>query len=89
VELLPVKTATPQQCALLALAYSRKGDRARAREWLERLREPDTPASASSGTSPTQSDLEVALLRREAESEAEAEMQVLDDPDFPSDPFAR
>ena len=65
----------PTDWAYLALAHARKGSRAEARAWLERLRKsrPDPQASFW--------DLqELSLLRSEAES-------LLFDAEFPSNPF--
>jgi hypothetical protein len=71
----------PSDWAYLALAHAKKGNRAEARRWLDRL-------GAAGASSPAHSpatfrDLqELALLRSEAES-------TLSDAEFPKDPFQR
>jgi tetratricopeptide (TPR) repeat protein len=71
--------SVPQDWVFLALAHHQLRHRAEARRWLERLRghHPDE------GPNAFWNELEIRLLRREAET-------VIDlDPIFPSDPFAR
>jgi WD40 repeat protein/tetratricopeptide (TPR) repeat protein len=68
-----------QDWAFLALAHHRLGHRIEARHWLDRLRSyrPDTKPNTF------WHDLELRLLRREAEA------VIHFDPIFPTDPFAR
>jgi tetratricopeptide (TPR) repeat protein len=69
----------PGDWPFLALAHHRRGHRAEARRWLDRLREHQP------STDPAQfwQELEVRLLRSEAEA------VILYDPVCPADPFAR
>jgi WD40 repeat protein/tetratricopeptide (TPR) repeat protein len=69
----------PPTWAFLAMAHHRLGDRGEARRWLDRLR------GQQPSTDPARffNELEVRLLRSEAEA------VVLYDPVFPDDPFAR
>jgi eukaryotic-like serine/threonine-protein kinase len=69
----------PWDWAFLAMAHARLGHTLDARRWLDRLR------AHRPGAAPIRflDDLELDLLRREAES------VVLLDPAFPADPFAR
>jgi tetratricopeptide (TPR) repeat protein len=70
----------PQSWAFLALAHHRLGHRAEARRWLDLLRN-HQPGGADSTR--FWDELEIRLLR------AEAEAMILSDPAFPDDPFAR
>jgi hypothetical protein len=65
--------------AFLALAHHRLGHGAKARGWLDRLRE----HRPSEDPARFWDELEIRLLRSEAEA------VVLYDPVFPDDPFAR
>jgi WD40 repeat protein len=69
----------PQDWEFLAMAHHRLGHRHEARRWLDRLR------GHQPSTDPKRfwSELEIRLLRSEAEA------VVLHDPAFPDDPFAR
>jgi hypothetical protein len=69
----------PRDWAFLALAHHRLGHRDEARHWLDRLRN-HQPSGADS--TPFWEELEIRLLR------AEAEAVILCDPAFPADPFA-
>jgi hypothetical protein len=68
----------PQDWGFLALAHHRLGQHAEAHAWLDRLRtyQPDGSDGAY------WNELEICLLRREAEA------VILYDPIFPADPFA-
>ena len=66
----------PQNWAFLAMAHHRLGHQAEARRWLDRFRNDQAPEGGSYWN-----DLEIRLLRREAES-------LILDPAFPADPFA-
>jgi predicted Zn-dependent protease len=68
----------PQDWAFLALAHDRLGHRAQALRWLHRFQ----TYKALAHPDAFWNDLEVRLLRREAEA------QILLDPIFPADPFA-
>jgi tetratricopeptide (TPR) repeat protein len=68
----------PADWAFLAMAHHRLGHRAEARRWLDRLRE----HSPSEDPVRFWDELEIRVLRSEAEA------MILDDPVFPSDPFA-
>ena len=68
----------PRDCAFLALAHHRLGHRDEARRWLDRLRE----HRPSGDPARFWDELEIRLLRSEAEA------VVLYDPVFPDDPFA-
>ena len=69
---------SPREWAFLALAHHRLGHRAEARRWLNRLRE------HRPGEDPARfwDELEIRLLRGEAEA------VILHDQAFPDDPFA-
>jgi tetratricopeptide (TPR) repeat protein len=69
----------PQDWAFLGLAHHRLGQDAEAHSWLDRLR----TYRPSEGPQDFWNELEIRLLHREAES------VILQDPAFPSDPFAR
>jgi tetratricopeptide (TPR) repeat protein len=68
----------PSDWLLLAMAHHRLGHRELARRWLERLADYPT----SEGISGFWYDLDMRLLRSEAEA------LILYDPVFPDDPFA-
>jgi tetratricopeptide (TPR) repeat protein len=70
--------SVPADWAFLAMAHHRLGHRAEVRRWLDRLQryQPDSDQGFWS-------ELEIRLLRREAEA------VIVYDPVFPSDPFAR
>jgi tetratricopeptide (TPR) repeat protein len=70
---------SPRDWAFLALAHHRLGHRAEARRWLDRLRE----HRPSEDPERFWDELEVRLLRSEAEA------LILYDPEFPDDPFSR
>jgi tetratricopeptide (TPR) repeat protein len=70
-------TSLPQDWVFLALAHDRLGHRAEALRWLDRFQ----TYKASAHPDAFWNDLEVRLLRREAEA------RILLDPIFPSDPF--
>jgi Flp pilus assembly protein TadD len=67
----------PSAWPFLAMAHHRLGHRAEARRWLDRLRE----HRPSEDPARFWDELEVRLLRSEAEA------VILDDPAFPDDPF--
>jgi tetratricopeptide (TPR) repeat protein len=69
---------SPRDWAFLALAHRRLGQRAEARRWLERLHE----HRPSEDPARFWDELEIRLLRSEAEA------VILDDAAFPDDPFA-
>ena len=69
----------PQDWVFLALAQDQLGHRAEALRWLDRFRRYE----ANEKPNAFWNELEVRLLRREAEA------RILFDPIFPSDPFAR
>jgi WD40 repeat protein/tetratricopeptide (TPR) repeat protein len=68
----------PQDWAFLAMAHFRQGHRDEARRWVDRFR--DRPPVADSAR--FWDELEIRLLRSEAEA------VILYDPAFPDDPFA-
>jgi tetratricopeptide (TPR) repeat protein len=72
------EAGSPRDWAFLALAHHRLGHRAEARRWLDRLSE----HRPSEDPARFWDELEIRLLRREAEA------VVLYDPLFPDDPFA-
>jgi hypothetical protein len=63
----------------LAMAYHRQGHRAEAGRWLDRLQDRQPSADPNEFWS----ELEIRLLRSEAEA------VILYDPVFPDDPFVR
>jgi eukaryotic-like serine/threonine-protein kinase len=71
--------SSPHDAAFLALAHHRLGHRDEAHRWLDRLRNHQPSADAAA----YRTDLEIRLLRSEAEA------VILYDPVFPADPFAR
>ena len=69
----------PQEWAFLAMAHHRLGQHDLARSWLERFKSYHPKGTRAEYWV----ELEIALLRREAEA------VVLYDPIFPTDPFSR
>ena len=68
----------PEDCVFLAMAHHRQGHRAEAGRWLDRLQDHQPSADPNEFWS----ELEIRLLRSEAEA------VILYDPVFPDDPFA-
>ena len=69
----------PEDCVFLAMAHHRQGHRAEAGRWLDRLQDHQPSADPNEFWS----ELEIRLLRSEAEA------VILYDSAFPDDPFAR
>jgi tetratricopeptide (TPR) repeat protein len=69
----------PEDCVFLAMAHHRQGHGAEAGRWLDRLQDHQPSADPNDFWS----ELEVRLLRSEAEA------VILYDPVFPDDPFVR
>ena len=73
------RAGTPQTWAFLAMAHERRHEREAAHRWLNRLRD----RQPSSEPSQFMDELEIRLLRSEAEA------VIMYDPIFPTEPFAR